>query len=383
MAEQGDTNERTEQPTERRKEESRKKGQVPRSKELNTMLSLLLAGAGLLILGGGLSARLGEAMYQAFVFSRTEAYDKTHMFTQFGEMALSCLLALLPFFLVMIIGAFVGPLVMGGWSFSWQAMAFKLEKVSPLSGMKRIFSAKSLAELLKALVKFLLLISATVMLFRAQIDDLLALGSLTPIAAFQAAASLLIWCLVLLACVMLLIVAVDVPFELWNHNRQLKMTRQEVRDEMKETEGRPEVKGRIRQLQRESSQRRMMEDVPNADVVITNPTHYAVALQYSESSGSAPKVVAKGKDLIAANIRGIAAQHDIVLFEAPPLARALYRNTEIGDEIPQNLYIAVARVLAYVFQLRNSLDKSRVMPPEQFDIPAEYLAQDGAEGFDS
>ncbi|PIE38638.1 MAG: flagellar biosynthetic protein FlhB [Gammaproteobacteria bacterium] len=334
MAEQGDTNERTEQPTERRKEESRKKGQVPRSKELNTMLSLLLAGAG-------------------------------------------------PFFLVMIIGAFVGPLVMGGWSFSWQAMAFKLEKVSPLSGMKRIFSAKSLAELLKALVKFLLLISATVMLFRAQIDDLLALGSLTPIAAFQAAASLLIWCLVLLACVMLLIVAVDVPFELWNHNRQLKMTRQEVRDEMKETEGRPEVKGRIRQLQRESSQRRMMEDVPNADVVITNPTHYAVALQYSESSGGAPKVVAKGKNLIAANIRGIAAQHDIVLFEAPPLARALYRNTEIGDEIPQNLYIAVARVLAYVFQLRNSLDKSRVMPPEQFDIPAEYLAQDGAEGFDS
>lgn len=380
MAEQGDTNERTEQPTERRKEESRKKGQVPRSKELNTMLSLLLAGAGLLALGGGLSVRLGDAMREAFVFSRSEAYDKTHLFVQFGEMALSCLIALVPFFAVMVIGAFIGPLAMGGWSFSMQAMAFKLEKVSPLSGMKRIFSAKSLVELLKALVKFLVLIFATIILFRVEITDLLGLGSLTPVAAFQSAASLLIWCLILLACVMLLIVAVDVPFELWNHNRQLKMTRQEVRDEMKETEGRPEIKGRIRQLQREASQRRMMDAVPEADVVITNPTHYAVALKYDDSPGNAPKVIAKGKDLVAANIRGIATKHNIVLFEAPPLARALYRNTEIGDEIPQNLYIAVARVLAYVFQLRASLDKSRVMPPEQFDIPAEYLAQDEAEG---
>lgn len=380
MAEQNDSNERTEQPTERRKEESRKKGQVPRSKELNTMLSLLVAGSALLALGGSLALGLSEAVRDALVFARPQAYDKTMLVTQFGKTALSCLLALTPFFAVMVVGAFAGPLAMGGWSFSTQALAFKLEKVSPLSGMKRIFSPKSLMELVKALVKFLLLIAITVLLFKVKIDELLQLGTLTPVAAFQSAAGLLVWCLIMLSSALLLIVAVDVPFELWNHNRQLKMTRQEVRDEMKETEGRPEIKGRIRSLQREASQRRMMDAVPEADVVITNPTHYAVALKYDDQPGSAPTVVAKGKDLIAAQIRGLATANDITLFEAPALARALYRNTDIGDEIPHNLYIAVAKVLAYVFQLRTALDKTRVMPPEQFDIPAEYLAQDGEQG---
>ena len=171
---------------------------------------------------------------------------------------------------------------------------------------------------------------------------------------------------------MIFIVVFDVPFELWNHNRQLKMTRQEVKDEMKESEGRPEVKGRIRNLQREISQRRMMEAIPSADVVITNPTHFAVALKYSSMEGGAPKVVAKGRDLIAFNIRTIAEENSVAIFSAPPLARALYASSKIGDEIPQNLYLAVAKVLAYIYQLRTAGSEEQAPPPNDFQIPDEY-----------
>jgi len=188
--------------------------------------------------------------------------------------------------------------------------------------------------------------------------------------------TVLVQVLLILSATTILIVALDVPFELWNHQKQLRMTKQEIRDEMKETDGNPQVKQRIRTVQRQLAESRMMEDVKTADVVITNPTHYAVALQYLDRPGSAPRVVAKGKDLTALRIRSIATEHDIPLFEAPPLARALYRSTEIGHEIPHILYMAVARVLAYVFQLKNAAPTDYVPKPDDFDIPVEALGEE-------
>lgn len=372
MAEQQDSNERTEQPTERRKKESRKKGQVPRSRELNTMLSLLFGAIGLLVLGGTMVTELTALIADSFSFGRSVAFDKEMVPVHFMGTVMSALMILTPFFLVMVVGSFVGPLAMGGWSFSPSAMAFKLEKLSPLKGIKRVFSAKGLLELFKALFKFLLLITATIILFDICLDQILNLGNESPEQAFSDATELLLWSLLVLSFTMICIVVFDVPFELWNHNRQLKMSRQEVKDEMKETEGRPEVKSRIRTLQREASQRRMMDAVPTADVIITNPTHFAVALKYVDRPGAAPIVVAKGQDLIAFKIRSLAIENDVAVFEAAPLARALYASTEIGDEIPQNLYLAVAKVLAYIYQLRMSVAGDDVTPPDDLIIPEEY-----------
>jgi flagellar biosynthetic protein FlhB len=246
-----------------------------------------------------------------------------------------------------------------------------------------VFSVKGLLELLKALIKFILLLTVAYLLLMLFEREILSLSAFTPGEASRRAVTMLLLALIALSATMLLIVMFDVPFELWNHNRQLKMTRQEVRDEMKETDGRPEVKQRIRNLQREISQRRMMEDVPTADVVITNPTHFSVAISYADR-GAAPRVVAKGRDLLALKIREIAGKHEVPLYEAPPLARALYASTEIGDEIPQDLYLAVARVLAYLFQLRRARPTDYVPRPTGLEIPESYTdnAKDGAHGDD-
>ena len=372
MAENQGSGERSEQPTERRKQESRKKGQVPRSRELNTMLSLLFGALGLVMLGGSMSVELASLVEASFSFERSVAFDKEMIPVHLMSAVISALIILTPFFLVMVIGSFVGPLMMGGWSFSPSAMAFKIEKLSPLKGIKRIVSAKGLLELLKALFKFLLLMAATIILFDLFLDQILNLGSQPPEQAFSEATHLLVWSLLALSFTMIFIVVFDVPFELWNHTKQLKMTKQEVKDEMKESEGRPEVKSRIRAMQREASQRRMMHDVPTADVVITNPTHFSVALKYVDKPGAAPLVVAKGRDLVAFRIRSVAIENDVAIFEAPPLARALYGSTEIGDEIPHNLYLAVAKVLAYIYQLRMSVAGDYIVRPNDFVIPDEY-----------
>jgi len=372
MAENQSSNERTEQPTERRKQESRKKGQVPRSRELNTMLSLLSGAVGLLVLGGTISTELTSLIETSFSFDRAVAFDKEMIAVHFMGTVISALMILMPFFLVMVVGSFIGPLMMGGWSFSASAMAFKLEKLSPIKGIKRVFSAKGLLELFKALFKFILLSTAAIILFNLYLDKILHLGVEAPEEAFGDATSLLAWSLLVLSFTMIFIVVFDVPFELWNHTRQLKMTKQEVKDELKESEGRPEVKSRIRTMQREASQRRMMDAVPTADVVITNPTHFSIALKYDDTPGAAPLVVAKGKDLIAFKIRSVAIENDVTIFEAPPLARALYATTEIGDEIPNNLYLAVAKVLAYIYQLRMSVAGDYIAPPKDLVIPDEY-----------
>lgn len=375
MAEEQTGQERTEEPTERRLQEARKKGQVARSRELNTMLSLLFAGAGFWMLGGALVGDMFDITRDAFTFDRSLAVNPQEIPIHFMRLVSEAIIALAPFLALSVVAAFAGPLLMGGWSFSIEAMAFKLEKLDPIKGLGRIFSPKGLAELLKTLVKFFLLLTATYLLIRFFEREILTLSAYSVGEATMHTVNLLLTSLIVLASTMFLIVVFDVPFELWNFKRQLKMTRQEVRDEMKETEGRPEVKQRIRTLQREISQRRMMEDVPNADVVITNPTHFSVALSYEGQSG-APVVVAKGRDLIALQIRTIASAHEVPLFEAPPLARALYRSTEIGDEIPQALYLAVARILAYLFQLKRSRPTDYVPRPDDIDLPEDYRDTD-------
>ena len=375
MAEEQTGQERTEQPTERRLQEARKKGQVPRSKELNTMLSLLLAAISLLVFGGYISQNLMQISVEGFSIPRELAFDTAQLPFQFMYMASQALLALSPFMAIMLVSVFAGPLLMGGWSFSLETISFKLDKLDPIKGLARIFSLKSLVELAKALAKFVLLLGAAILVFFSIDQQLLSLSSMTPKAAGLEAATILVQVLLILSATMILIVALDVPFELWNHSKQLRMTKQEIKDEMKETDGNPQVKQRIRTLQRQLAEGRMMEDVKTADVVITNPTHYAVALQYLDRPGSAPNVVAKGKDLTALRIRSIAADCDIPIFEAPPLARALYRSTEIGYEIPHVLYMAVARVLAYVFQLKSATPTDYVPKPTDFDIPVEALGE--------
>ena len=376
MAEEQIGQERTEQPTERRLQEARKKGQVPRSRELNTMLSLMLAAIALLVLGGNISRNIMNISVEGFSVSRELIFDPSQLPYQFMHMASQALLALLPFLAVMLVGVFAGPLMMGGWSFSLETIAFKSEKLNPIKGLARIFSLKGLVELAKALAKFLLLLGAAILIFFSIDQQLLSLASMNPKAAGLEAVTVLVQVLLILSATTILIVALDVPFELWNHSKQLRMTKQEVRDEMKETDGNPQVKQRIRTMQRQLAEGRMMEDVKTADVVITNPTHYAVALQYLDRPGSAPRLVAKGKDLTALRIRAIATEHDIPLFEAPPLARALYRSTEIGHEIPHVLYMAVARVLAYVFQLKNAGPTDYVPKPDDLDIPLEALGDE-------
>jgi len=377
--EQQSGQERTEQPTQKRKADARKKGQVPRSRELNTMLSLLFAASTFVIVGGWMAQEFPQIIANALSFDRALAFDKNLVAVRFVELMMSSLTVLVPLFAFSIVGALAGPMVMGGWAFSPSAAAFKFEKINPLTGFKRIFSAKGLMELLKALFKFLVLTAATMVLFMFLLEDLLALGSLVPAQAFAESASILSWSLVVLSFAMIAIVVFDVPFELWNHNRQLKMTRREVQDELKETEGRPEVRNRIRTLQREMSQARMMEATTEADVVITNPMHFSVALKYDGSPGQAPVVVAKGRDLIALKIRTVAMENNVAIFEAPPLARALYASTEIGDEIPEKLYFVVAKVLAYIFQLRNSPRNEYTPMPDDLTVPEEYqdLFQEG------
>ena len=369
--------EKTEEPTERRIEESRKKGQVARSKELNTLLSLMAAAIGMVFLGQYLIADLFDLMTQGLAFEPIRLTSSDQMFEVIREQMSMGLAAILPVLGLLVFAAFLGPVAMGGAVFSVESLAPKLEKLSPIKGLGRMFGIQSLMELIKALCKFLLVATAAIIIIYYSMQDLIGLGFMTVVSATANAGSLLLWSFIGFSAVLILVAAIDVPFQLWNHKKQLKMTLQEVKDEMKESEGRPEVKSQIRRMQRQLSESRMMDAVPTADVVITNPTHYAVALKYDQDGNGAPKVVAKGQDFMAKRIREVAAEHDIPLFDAPPLARALHGMVDIGHEIPADLYKAVAQVLAYIFQLKtlDALTQSKPAPPRYFDVPERYRGE--------
>ena len=350
---QSDGQERTEEATPKRLRESREKGQVARSRELSSMAMLLSSAAALLFMGEGIVAGLLDIFRQNFSVSRERIFDPAALPNLFLQTIFDAVLLLTPLFVLLAVVAVLSSIAISGWNFSSQALAFKWEKLDPVKGMGRIFAVRGLIELLKALGKFLSIGAVAVLVLWSKAEAFLLLGEQDVDSALAQMANLLLWSFLAISLTMILVALLDVPFQLWDHARQLKMSRQEIKDEHKQTEGNPEVRGRIRQLQREMAQRRMMSDVPGADVVITNPTHYAIALRYDQQKMGAPKVVAMGADRVAAQIRSIAEEHDVPLLSAPPLARALYHNAEIGQEIPAGLYQAVAQVLAYVFHLNS------------------------------
>ncbi|OOZ42137.1 flagellar biosynthesis protein FlhB [Solemya pervernicosa gill symbiont] len=375
---QDEGQERTEEATPKRQREAREKGQIPRSRELGSMTMLMVAATGLLVMGEGMLKELVVILQQGFSIDRSLAFDKVAAVQFMIRLFSEALFMMAPFLLLLTVAAFLPPVVMGGWSFSWKAVAPKWNKLDPIKGLKRVFGPRGLMELIKAVAKFsvVAMISATILWQWS--EEFFGLAAEPLQQGLAHSAELVTWSFLAMSAALILIALVDVPFQLWDHSKQLKMTRQEVKDEYKDTEGKPEVKARVRQMQYEMSQRRMMDEVPQADVVVTNPTHFAVALKYEQDKGGAPKVVAKGADLIAAQIRNIATEHDVPIFAAPPLARAIFYNTELDQEIPAGLYVAVAQVLAYVYQVRIILREGGVKPPPPDDLPVpdEFLKRD-------
>ncbi|AWT09778.1 flagellar biosynthetic protein FlhB [Stutzerimonas frequens] len=352
MAESESGADKSEEPTEKRLRESREKGQLARSRELSTVAVTLGGIGGLLASGGGLAQTLMAMMQGTFELSRETLLDEGSMASLLMGGGLMALEAIMPLLIALLIASIVGPVALGGWLFSAKAMAPKVSRMNPAAGLKRMFSTQALVELLKALGKFLVVLSVALLVLSAYQDDLLSIAKQPLDLAIMHSVEIVGWCALWMACGLIIIAAVDVPFQLWSNKQKLMMTKQEVKDEYKDSEGKPEVKSRIRQLQREAAQRRMMQAVPEADVVITNPTHFAVALKYDGDKGGAPRLVAKGGDFVALKIREIAQEHKVTVLESPALARAVYYSTELDHEIPAGLYLAVAQVLAYVYQLR-------------------------------
>jgi flagellar biosynthetic protein FlhB len=370
MAESESGQDKTEDPTEKRKKDSRDKGEIARSKELNT-LAIMLAGAGaLLIFGGALAQDMMELMRMNFTLSREVILDQRSMGTFLLRSGQIALLAIQPVMITLLLAAFLGPISLGGWLFAAGSMAPKFSRMNPGAGLKRMFSAKALVELLKALAKFFIVLFVALAVLNSDIDDLMRIAHEPLEMAIIHSLQVVGWSTLWMACGLIIIAAVDVPVQLWESHKKLLMTKQEVRDEHKDQEGRPEVKQRIRQLQREMSQRRMMAAIPEADVVITNPTHYAVALKYDPDKGAAPMLIAKGSDFLALKIREIAVANEVLLLESPALARSIYYSTELEQEIPGGLYLAVAQVLAYVYQIRqHRAGKGKRPDPLKDDLP--------------
>ena len=365
--------ERTEPATSRRLEKAREEGDVPRSRELGTCLLMMAAGVGLWMVGGNLVRQIMHMLKTSFSFERSAAFDLASLTS--GQIAslLDVAWALAPLGGILIVVALISPALIGGWLFSFQALIPNFERLDPIGGLGRMVSVRSLVELLKAVGKATIIGLIAFQVMRRNFDPIVGLISEPSKEGIAHVGQLIVMCFISIASGLVVIMAIDVPFQLRSYSNKLKMTRQEVIQESKESNGNPQIKAKIRAQQREMARRRMMSKVPTADVVVTNPTHYSVALKYVEGRMGAPIVVAKGADLVAARIREIAAENNIPLLEAPPLARALYTHAELNTQIPEALYTAVAEVLAYVFQLRAYKEHGGFEPqlPEEIDVPEE------------
>jgi flagellar biosynthetic protein FlhB len=367
--------EKTEQATPKRLREAREKGQIARSRDLNSLILLLAASGGLLAYGETMLAGMVRQMYSGFILSREVLFDSARLQQHLGQAMIDALQAFSPLLGVLFVAALLAPMALGGWSFSPKAVIPSWGKLNPAKGLGRMFSRRAPVEGLKAFAKFAVVAIASVILLSQWAGEIFMLGSEPLRQGLAHTAHIVGWAFMAISSVLVLIAAVDVPFQLWDHANKLKMTKQEVKDELKQTDGSPEIKGRIRAVQRQLAQQRMMQDIPEADVVVTNPTHYAVALRYDQEGSGAPKVVARGADLIAGQIRKVARAHNVAIVEAPPLARALYFNTEIGQEIPAGLYVAVAQLLAYIYQLKTmqAAGQDVPLPPVDLPVPDELL----------
>jgi len=370
MAEDSDL-ERTEPASPRRLEEARTKGNVPRSRELSTFAILMAAGVTLLMEGPKIAQGLAALLRRNLVFTHTTLSDPSLLWNNLVQTTLDALWLVFPMLLILLVVVLVTPAVIGGWLLSAEALQPDFARLNPLKGIGRIFSTTSIVELTKAIAKSLLVGGIAFWVIWHNKDQILSLAGEPLGSGISHVGVLLGWTFLAIASAMVLIVAIDVPFQLWDYAKKLRMTKEEVRQESKESEGNPEIKARIRALQREAARKRMMAEVPKADVVVTNPTHYAIALSYREKEMRAPKLVAKGSYLLAGRIRELALEHGIPIVQAPPLARALYRHAELDQEIPTALFAAVAEVLAYVYQLRSYNSHGGTAPhiPENLPVP--------------
>ncbi|MEO5654608.1 MAG: flagellar biosynthesis protein FlhB [Nitrosospira sp.] len=382
MSEDSDL-ERTEPASQRRLEKARDDGQVPRSTELSTFMALIAAGSGLLLMGGHLGRELSSLMKDGMTVPPEIGFNSGLLTERMLDQSLHALFALSPFLILMFLVALLAPMLLSGWLFTWKSLTPDISRLNLLKGLARMFSLNSLVELVKALLKATLIGTMAIWTVWNQKEAVLSLISAPLAVSAGHIAELTVMSFMAIAGTMVLVAAVDVPFKLWDHYRKLKMTKEELRQENKETEGDPHVKARIRAQQHAMARKRMMSEIPKADVIVTNPTHYAVALRYEDGKMRAPKVVAKGAHLLAQKIREIGEQHHVPLLEAPPLARALYHHAELGDEIPQALYNAVAEVLAYIYQLRRHRENGQSggkapLPPDVLAVPAEMDPENAA-----
>ena len=371
MAEESDL-EKTEEASPRRLEKAREDGDVPRSRELATFTVLMAATLGFWVSGESMIRQLKHMLSKGLSFERMQVMDPAQLGIGLSQQLFDLLMVFAPFVGLIMLAALGSPMLIGGWLFSGKALGPNFGKLNPIQGLANMVSKRSLVELLKAVGKTLLVGFVAWAVISSQVDEIFALIAQSPATATAHHGHLLLVCFTSLVGALALIAIIDAPYQMYHYAQKLMMTRQDLRDESKESDGNPEIKAKIRAQQREMSRRRMMAEVPTADVVVTNPTHYAVALKYPENANYAPLVVAKGVDELAAKIREIATENQIVIMEAPPLARALYQHAELGDEIPATLYTAVAQVLAYVFQLRTWRQSGgdKPMIPDYVGVPA-------------
>ncbi len=368
MAEESDL-EKTEPASSRRLEKAREEGNVARSRELTTLVMLGTAIGGLWFTAASLGGTMDKALRQGLHFERNAAFDVSQMMVQAGALALHALIAIAPLFAMMMVAAVVAPTLLGGWLFSGKAVSPDFKKLNPLAGIGRMFSAQSLVELLKALSKSALIGGVAWLVIANDLDGVMQLMAQPVSAAIPQTMMIVARACALIAAALLVVAMIDVPWQLFSYYKKLRMSREDLRQEHKESEGDPQIKAQIRRQQQAIARRRMMSEIPKADIVVTNPTHFAVALKYIDGDMRAPRVVAKGADLVAQRIREIATLHKVAVLEAPPLTRALYKHTRLGDEIPAGLYTAVAEVLAWVYQLKRWKSEGGEAPPTPTDLP--------------
>ncbi|CAM3984716.1 flagellar biosynthesis protein FlhB [Vreelandella rituensis] len=369
MADSDSDDEKTEEATPRRQEKSREEGEVPRSRELTTFLLLLGGVIGLWTMGKMLYDQLGMVMEQAFLFERRQVMEPISMLVVALDLGQRTLFAMMPLFLLLVLIALVAPALLGGWLISAKSMQPKFSKLNPIKGVKRIFSSQALVELAKAMAKTVLVGGVGAAFLYLNIGKFLALMDQPVQQALANALNMAAQASGLMVLTLVFVILIDVPFQLWSHAKKLRMSKEEVKREHKESEGDPQIKARIRQQQQAMARGRMMSKVPDADVIITNPTHYAVALAYQEGQMGAPRVVAKGADAVAAKIREIGLEAGVPRLEAAPLARALYHHVDLDAEVPAVLYTAVAEVMAWAYRLKNVAKEGGEVPPTPDNLP--------------
>jgi flagellar biosynthesis protein FlhB len=365
--------EKTESATPRRLQKAREEGQIVRSRELSTFALLAAGFFGVWGMSGSIGEHLQGMLRKSLTFDHGSVFENGRMLIDAGSASREGLYALLPILVVTGLAALLAPMALGGWQLSAKGLEPKFDRLNPMAGLGRIFSINGPIQLGMSIAKTLVvgIIGGTAIWNRR--EEILALATQPITVALANTMHLIAVCCGMTVAGMFVVAALDVPYQLWSFHKKLRMTKEEVKREHRESEGDPHIKGKIRQQQRAIARRRMMAQIPKADVVVTNPTHFAVALQYTDGEMRAPKVIAKGVNLVAARIRELAAENNVPLLEAPPLARALYHNVDLNREIPGPLYGAVAEVLAWVYQLRRFRTEGGTAPeaPTELDVPAD------------